>query len=67
MVLYRLGQEYHDPTHNLNVKVPGNNYFLTQKRDPYQDLVLLGRDLNLTGIDIGENPLFYTCASLGFI
>ncbi|KAF9942622.1 hypothetical protein BGZ67_000846 [Mortierella alpina] len=53
------GQEYNDPKHNLKVKVPGNNYFLTQKRDPYQDLVLLGRDLNLTGIDIDYEEMWH--------
>ncbi|KAF9956823.1 hypothetical protein BGZ72_002418 [Mortierella alpina] len=53
------GQEYTDPKHNLKVKVPGNNYFLTQKRDPYQDLVYLGRDLNLTGIDIDYEEMWH--------
>ncbi|CAO3564003.1 unnamed protein product [Mortierella alpina] len=53
------GQQYHDPTHNLNVTVPGNNYFLTQKRDPYKDLALLGRDLNLTGIDIDYEEMWH--------
>jgi hypothetical protein len=34
--------------------VPGNGYFAQQKRDPYQDLVYLAKDLGLAGIDIGE-------------
>jgi len=35
------------------VTVPGDSYFSTVNRDPYQDLVYLAKDLGLAGVDIG--------------
>jgi hypothetical protein len=48
------GRSWTDPITKITNLVPGNDYFIKQNRDPYQDLVYLGKDLGLAGIDIGK-------------
>ncbi|KAF9414509.1 hypothetical protein BGZ76_004838, partial [Entomortierella beljakovae] len=47
------GRSWTDPQNKMVNLVPGNDYFVKQNRDPYQDLVYLGKDLGLAGVDIG--------------
>ncbi|KAI8350205.1 hypothetical protein B0O80DRAFT_428554 [Mortierella sp. GBAus27b] len=47
------GKEWQDPKQGGDLtKVPCSSYFYDQKRDPYQDLVYLAKDLGLAGVDI---------------
>ncbi|KAI8350201.1 hypothetical protein B0O80DRAFT_500798 [Mortierella sp. GBAus27b] len=47
------GKEWQDPKQGGDLTiVPGSSYFYDQKRDPYQDLVYLAKDLGLAGVDI---------------
>lgn len=48
------GRQWTDPVTKITNLVPGSDYFLKQNRDPYQDLVYLGKDLGLAGVDIGK-------------
>lgn len=49
------GRAWTDPKNNQKLILPGSDYFITANRDPYQDLVYLGKDLGLAGIDIGKH------------
>jgi predicted nuclease of restriction endonuclease-like (RecB) superfamily len=49
-----IGQSWTDVNNQMVLTVPGNNYFVQQNRDPYQDLVYLAKDLGLSGVDIGK-------------
>ncbi|KAF9956800.1 hypothetical protein BGZ72_002440 [Mortierella alpina] len=53
------GRNWIDPRTGYTVKVPGNDYFVTENRDPYQDLVYLGRDLGLAGVDIDYEEMWH--------
>ncbi|KAF9574509.1 hypothetical protein EC968_006314 [Mortierella alpina] len=53
------GRDWIDPRTGITVTVPGNDYFATQKRDPYQDLVYLGKDLGLAGVDIDYEEMWH--------
>ncbi|KAJ3294148.1 hypothetical protein HDU79_011408 [Rhizoclosmatium sp. JEL0117] len=52
------GYVYNTPK-NGQVAVPGLNTWYTKKRDPYQDLVLLAKDLGLDGIDIDYEEFWH--------
>ncbi|KAJ3058739.1 hypothetical protein HDU99_006675, partial [Rhizoclosmatium hyalinum] len=52
------GYVYNTPK-NGQVPVPGLNDWYKKKRDPYQDLVLLAKDLGLDGIDIDYEEFWH--------
>ncbi|KAG0357801.1 hypothetical protein BG005_003108 [Podila minutissima] len=53
------GHQWTDPKTKMTNLVPGNDYFIKQNRDPYQDLVYLGKDLGLAGIDIDYEEMWH--------
>ncbi|KAF9574508.1 hypothetical protein EC968_006313 [Mortierella alpina] len=53
------GRDWTDPKTGITVRVPGSDYFAIQKRDPYQDLVYLGKDLGLAGVDIDYEEMWH--------
>ncbi|KAI9232325.1 MAG: hypothetical protein BYD32DRAFT_491316 [Podila humilis] len=53
------GRSWTDPITKITNLVPGNDYFIKQNRDPYQDLVYLGKDLGLAGIDIDYEEMWH--------
>ncbi|KAI9207672.1 uncharacterized protein BJ171DRAFT_596667 [Polychytrium aggregatum] len=53
------GQSFTDPWSKRTVTVPGWNSFFTQKRDPYEDLVLLATDLGVAGVDIDYEEFWH--------
>ncbi|KAG0337300.1 hypothetical protein BG004_007700 [Podila humilis] len=53
------GRPWTDPKNNMKLILPGSDYYLTTQRDPYQDLVYLGKDLGLTGIDIDYEEMWH--------
>ncbi|KAG9324431.1 hypothetical protein KVV02_004451 [Mortierella alpina] len=53
------GHHWIDPRTGYNVTIPGNDYFVTQSRDPYQDLVHLGKELGLAGVDIDYEEMWH--------
>ncbi|GJJ70134.1 hypothetical protein EMPS_02483 [Entomortierella parvispora] len=53
------GRSWTDTNNSMVLTVPGSDYFLTQNRDPYQDLVYLAKDLGLTGVDIDYEEMWH--------
>ncbi|KAG0349602.1 hypothetical protein BG004_000008 [Podila humilis] len=53
------GHKWTDPATGITNLVPGNDYFIRQNRDPYQDLVYLGKDLGLAGVDIDYEEMWH--------
>ncbi|KAF9362095.1 hypothetical protein BGX26_004180 [Mortierella sp. AD094] len=53
------GRSWTDPRNQLTNVVPGNDYFVGQNRDPYQDLVYLAKDLGLAGVDIDYEEMWH--------
>ncbi|KAG0359405.1 hypothetical protein BGZ54_009970, partial [Gamsiella multidivaricata] len=39
--------------------IPGDGYFVTVNRDPYQDLVYLAKDLGVVGVDIDYEEMWH--------
>jgi len=53
------GKPWTDPKTGIQVIVPGDNYYVTVNRDPYQDLVYLAKDLGAAGIDIDYEEFWH--------
>ncbi|KAJ3065472.1 hypothetical protein HDU98_011176 [Podochytrium sp. JEL0797] len=54
------GSQYVDPVDNVTIsRVPGNDYWVSQGRDPYVDFVYLARDLGLDGVDVDYNEVWH--------
>eukprot|EP01123_Difflugia_compressa_P008427 TRINITY_DN2502_c0_g1_i1.p1 TRINITY_DN2502_c0_g1~~TRINITY_DN2502_c0_g1_i1.p1 ORF type:complete len:490 (-),score=104.92 TRINITY_DN2502_c0_g1_i1:31-1353(-) len=53
------GSQWTDPNTGISVTVPGNPYFITLQRDPYQDVVLLATDLGAAGIDVDYEEFWH--------
>jgi hypothetical protein len=53
------GSMWTDPQTGKQVKIPGNPYFTTVNRDPYQDLVYLAKDLGAVGVDIDYEEFWH--------
>ncbi|KAF9192365.1 hypothetical protein BGZ50_008628 [Haplosporangium sp. Z 11] len=53
------GRKWTDPITKITNLVPGNDYFVQQNRDPYQDLVYLAKDLGLAGVDIDYEEMWH--------
>ncbi|KAG0263665.1 hypothetical protein BG011_008380 [Mortierella polycephala] len=53
------GSTWTDPATKISNLVPGNDYFIKQNRDPYQDLVYLAKDLGLAGVDIDYEEMWH--------
>ncbi|KAI8617317.1 hypothetical protein BC830DRAFT_1079975 [Chytriomyces sp. MP71] len=53
------GQNFTDPKTGRTETVLGRTEFATLKRDPYQDLVYLAKDLGLAGIDIDYEEFWH--------
>ncbi|KAG0301731.1 hypothetical protein BGZ98_008085 [Dissophora globulifera] len=53
------GHSWTDPVNKMTNVVPGNDYFIQQGRDPYQDLVYLAKDLGLAGVDIDYEEMWH--------
>ncbi|GJJ77620.1 hypothetical protein EMPS_09979 [Entomortierella parvispora] len=53
------GLQWTDTNNSMVVTVPGDNYFSTVNRDPYQDLVYLAKDLGLAGVDIDYEEMWH--------
>ncbi|KAF9938944.1 hypothetical protein BGZ75_006094 [Mortierella antarctica] len=53
------GRQWTDPVTKMTNLVPGSDYFIKQNRDPYQDLVYLGKDLGLAGVDVDYEEMWH--------
>ncbi|KAF9427761.1 hypothetical protein BGZ94_004207 [Podila epigama] len=53
------GRQWTDPKNQMKLLIPGSDYFIQANRDPYQDLVYLGKDLGLAGIDIDYEEMWH--------
>ncbi|KAG0072070.1 hypothetical protein BGZ89_008308 [Linnemannia elongata] len=53
------GTQWKDPKNQQTNLVPGDGYYAKVNRDPYQDLVYLGKDLGLTGVDIDYEEMWH--------
>ncbi|KAG0046530.1 hypothetical protein BGZ83_008310, partial [Gryganskiella cystojenkinii] len=53
------GQQWLDTNNSMVVTVPGDSYFASVNRDPYQDLVYLAKDLGLAGVDIDYEEMWH--------
>ncbi|KAF9116481.1 hypothetical protein BGX27_002153 [Mortierella sp. AM989] len=53
------GRTWTDPLNQMKNLVPGSDHFVKQNRDPYQDLVYLGKDLGLAGVDIDYEEMWH--------
>jgi len=53
------GSQWTDPKTGIKVLVPGSSYFVQQRRDPYQDLVYLAKDLGASGVDIDYEEFWH--------
>ncbi|KAF9583849.1 hypothetical protein BGW38_008341, partial [Lunasporangiospora selenospora] len=53
------GSLWTDPKNNKVNLVPGSDLYIKQKRDPYQDLVYLAKDLGLVGVDIDYEEMWH--------
>ncbi|KAG0005281.1 hypothetical protein BGZ79_005861 [Entomortierella chlamydospora] len=53
------GRSWTDPRNQITNLIPGNDNFVKQNRDPYQDLVYLAKDLGLTGVDIDYEEMWH--------
>ncbi|KAF9135818.1 hypothetical protein BGW39_011407 [Mortierella sp. 14UC] len=54
------GTQWTDPKNQKVNLVPGDGYYAKVNRNPYQDLVYLGKDLDLTGVDIDYEEIPWT-------
>jgi len=52
-------QPWTDPKTGITVTVPGSDRYVTLKRDPYQDLVYLAKDLGADGIDLDYEEFWH--------
>ncbi|KAF8929632.1 hypothetical protein EDD21DRAFT_443993 [Dissophora ornata] len=55
----RPGQSWTDSQNQQVNTVPGDGYFASVNRDPYQDLVYLAKDLGLAGVDIDYEEMWH--------
>jgi len=53
------GSMWTDPKTGIQTLVPGSNYYITKKRDPYQDFVYLAKDLGVAGVDIDYEEFWH--------
>eukprot|EP00299_Pterocystis_sp_00344_P011534 c5398_g1_i1.p1 GENE.c5398_g1_i1~~c5398_g1_i1.p1 ORF type:complete len:590 (+),score=106.74 c5398_g1_i1:46-1770(+) len=53
------GSMYTDPKTGISTKVPGSSLYVTQNRDPYQDIVHLAKDLDAYGVDIDYEEFWH--------
>lgn len=53
------GSQYTDSKTGKSVKVPGNGSFAATGRDPYEDIVLLAKDLGAAGIDLDYEEFWH--------
>ncbi|KAF9585027.1 hypothetical protein BGW38_004209 [Lunasporangiospora selenospora] len=53
------GRQWKDSLNGQTNLVPGSDYYIQVNRDPYQDLVYLGKDLGLAGIDIDYEEMWH--------
>ncbi|KAF9170513.1 hypothetical protein BGX20_008879 [Mortierella sp. AD010] len=53
------GQQWTDANNSMVLTVPGDGYFASVNRDPYQDLVYLAKDLGLAGVDIDYEEMWH--------
>ncbi|KAG0297040.1 hypothetical protein BGZ98_000730, partial [Dissophora globulifera] len=53
------GASWTDPKNNMVNTVPGDGYYASVNRDPYQDLVYLAKDLGLAGVDIDYEEMWH--------
>eukprot|EP01006_Ploeotia_vitrea_P050579 TRINITY_DN67475_c6_g7_i5.p1 TRINITY_DN67475_c6_g7~~TRINITY_DN67475_c6_g7_i5.p1 ORF type:complete len:277 (+),score=32.27 TRINITY_DN67475_c6_g7_i5:636-1466(+) len=53
------GHTWTDSKTGISTMVPGNPLYHHLKRDPYQDIVYLARDLNATGIDLDYEEFWH--------
>ncbi|KAF9351748.1 hypothetical protein BGX26_010275 [Mortierella sp. AD094] len=53
------GKSWTDTVNKQVNLVPGDGYFATVNRDPYQDLVYLAKDLGLSGVDIDYEEMWH--------
>ncbi|KAJ3236501.1 hypothetical protein HDU81_010705 [Chytriomyces hyalinus] len=53
------GAQFTDPQGGETTTVPGSNYFVTTKRDPYTDFIHLAKDLGLDGVDLDYEEMWH--------
>jgi hypothetical protein len=53
------GTQWTDSKNQKVNLVPGDGYYAKVNRDPYQDLVHLGKDLGLTGVDVDYEEMWH--------
>ncbi|KAF9089315.1 hypothetical protein BGX23_006768 [Mortierella sp. AD031] len=53
------GTQWKDTKNGQTNLVPGDGYYAKVNRDPYQDLVYLGKDLGLTGVDVDYEEMWH--------
>lgn len=53
------GEQWTDSKTGTSLKVPGNKKFNDMGRDPYEDFVLLAKDLGVTGVDIDYEEFWH--------
>lgn len=53
------GKSYTDSKTGTSLTVPGNSAFSDQGRDPYEDLVLLAKDLGAAGVDLDYEEFWH--------
>ncbi|KAF9435149.1 hypothetical protein BGZ76_006817 [Entomortierella beljakovae] len=53
------GKSWTDTKNQQVNLVPGDGYYLTVNRDPYQDLVYLAKDLGLVGVDVDYEEMWH--------
>jgi len=53
------GKSWTDPKTSISVMVPGSGKFVSEKRNPYEDIVYLAKDLGVDGIDLDYEEMWY--------
>ena len=53
------GQKWTDNKTNIEVTIPGNDLYKTMGRDPYEDIVLLAKDIGAKGIDLDYEEMWH--------
>ncbi|KAJ3256973.1 hypothetical protein HDU77_002913 [Chytriomyces hyalinus] len=53
------GAQFADPQGGSTTTVPGSDYFVTVKRDPYTDFIHLAKDLGLDGVDLDYEEMWH--------
>ncbi|KAG0370087.1 hypothetical protein BGX24_002149 [Mortierella sp. AD032] len=53
------GTQWTDPKNQKVNLVPGDGYYAKVNRNPYQDLVHLGKELGLTGVDVDYEEMWH--------